>query len=160
MNENETYNSAIGQLIEPDPIVYSFNTPGWYMVLGLFLLTLLVIGFRQYRKYKRNAYRREALKKVEAILLQKENNTIYEINTLLKVIALQLFDRQKVASLIGMEWFSFLNSTLKSEYTIAEKEVRQITAALYNPNESSDKNTINELADFAILWINNHRTNV
>jgi hypothetical protein len=70
LNDTITYNS-IGQLIEPDPIGYSFNTPGWYMVLVLLMLVAIIIGIVQYRKYKKNAYRREAVRKIESIAQQK-----------------------------------------------------------------------------------------
>lgn len=160
MNQTDTYNSSIGNLIEPESIGYSFNTPGWYIVLGALLLTVLVIGFMRYRKYKKNAYRREALKDVEAILQQKGNNIVYEINALLKIIALRLFGRKEVASLNGLAWFQFLNATMNSENIISEMEVEKLTSVLYNPDEKLDNNSINKLADFAVLWIKNHRAHV
>ncbi|WP_347839228.1 DUF4381 domain-containing protein [uncultured Draconibacterium sp.] len=160
MNETETYNSAIGALIEPDPIGYSFNTPGWYIVLGIMLLTVFVIGLLQYRKYKKNTYRREALKSIDTILQKKENKVVYEINVLLKTIAFQIFGREKVAYLSGLDWFVFLNSTMNSEHSFANADMEKWAAALYNPSKSLDEKTLNEWADFAILWIKNHRVNV
>ena len=160
MNETETYNSAVGALIEPDPIGYSFNTSGWYIVLGILLLTVLLIAFIQYRKYKNNAYRREAIKNIDTILQKKENKVVFEINVLLKAIALQIFGREKVANLNGLDWFLFLNSTMNSEHSVAKIDMEKWTTALYNPGERLDDKTLNEWADFAILWIKNHRVNV
>lgn len=160
MNETSTYNSSIGNLIEPEPIGYSFNTPGWYIVFGVLLIIVLVLGFIQYRKYKKDAYRRNAIKQLEFIIQQNSSNVIYEINALLKVTALQLFERRKVASLVGEEWFRFLNSTMISGNSMAEKEFEKFTMALYNPKEQLGNEAMNELKDFAILWIKNHRINV
>lgn len=160
MNDTLTYNSSIGSLIEPEVIAYSFNTPGWYVVFGLVVLFALVIGIIRYRKYKNNAYRREAVKQIETIIQQENNNTIYEINILLKIIALRLFGRRKVASLIGEEWFQFLNASMNIRGNIQEKQFEKFTNALYNPVTKLDKHSIEEFAEFANLWVKNHNANV
>lgn len=159
MNDTITYNS-IGQLIEPDPIGYSFNTPGWYMILGLFLLVAIIIGIVQYRKYKKNAYRREAVRKIESIALQKNEKLVYEINTLLKSIAIHLFGRKKVAAIYGIDWFRFLQSKLKTKPVLAEQNFEEYTKALYNKDYQLKKDAANELVEFAIHWIKDHRVNV
>lgn len=160
MNETETYNSSIGQLIEPEPIAFSFNTLGWYIVLAVLLLIVLVIAFIRFRRYKKNAYRREAEAKIAILLQQKGGSVIVEINTILKIMALQIFGRKRVASLYGSEWFGFLNSTINSENKFAEKEVEKFTNSLYNPNEKLDEKVVTEFTEFAVLWIKNHNANV
>lgn len=160
MNDTLTYNSSIGSLIEPEVIAYSFNTLGWYVIMGLVVLFVLIVGIIRYRKYKMNAYRREAVKQIETIIQQENNNTIYEINTLLKILALRLLGRRKVASLIGEEWFLFLNSSMNLQSDIQENQFEKFTNALYNPATKLDKHSIEEFAEFATLWVKNHNANV
>ena len=150
----------MGQLIEPDPIGYSFNTPGWTMVFALLILTGIVIAIFQYRKYKKNAYRREAVKQIEALFQEKKENLVFEINTVLKIMAIHLFGRKTVAALYGNEWFKFLQSKLKKQPILIEKKMDEYTQALYNKDYQLNEKTKNELVEFAILWIKNHRVNV
>jgi len=159
LNDTITYNS-IGQLIEPDPIRYSFNTPGWYVVLGLFFLIAIIIGIFQYRKYKKNAYRREAVRKIESIAQQKSEKLVYEINSLLKSIAIQLFGRKKVAALFGTEWFGFLQSKLKTKPVLTEQNFEEFTKAMYTKDVQIKEDTVKELVEFAINWVKNHKVNV
>jgi len=155
LNELSTYNS-IGQLIEPEPISYSFNTPGWYLVLGLLLLIALIVALVQYRKYRKNSYRREALKQIENIVKTKSETTVFEINRLLKIIALKLFGREKVASLYGAKWFDFLISTMKQKEKLKVESLTEFSEALYNSEYKLNENKLNELVGFAITWVKNH----
>ncbi|WP_346859174.1 DUF4381 domain-containing protein [uncultured Draconibacterium sp.] len=159
MNETTTYNS-IGQLIEPDPVKYSFNTPGWYLVLALLVLIVLLVVFIQYRKYRKNAYRREALKEIEDILQHKKTRAAFEINELLKRTAIQLYGRKKVAALYGDEWFRFLMSCIEKQLISPLPDFTIYTKALYNTSYVLTEPQANELAHFAVFWVKNHRANV
>lgn len=160
MNDTTTYNSSIGHLIEPESIVYSFNTPGWYLLLALLVLIAFIVAFIQYRKYKKNAYRRKAVQQIENLLKQKDGNVVFGINKCLKKMAVQLFGRKKVAALYGLEWFQFLNSTMQAKETFDENSFKEFTKALYNCNYKLNDSMLGELNRFAILWILNHRSNV
>jgi hypothetical protein len=159
MNET-TINNSIGQLIEPEPIGYSFNTPGWYFVLGLLILTALVIALLQYRKHKKNAYRREAVSQIEALIQQKNENLVFEINTLLKTKAMHIFGRKKVAALYGSDWFTFLQSKLKTTTNVPRKNFEEYSKAIYNSDYKLNEQRVNEFVEFTIIWIRNHRVNV
>ena len=37
----------LGPLLEPDPIGYSFNTPGWYLIGSLLLMGILYASYRK-----------------------------------------------------------------------------------------------------------------
>ena len=155
MNDTTTYQSSIGQLIEPDPIGYSFMTTGWFIVLGILLVTGILLAILQYRKYKKNTYRREALKQIETILQTKKETVVFEINRLLKIIAIQLFEREKVAALCGEQWFQFLRSTMKNREPIAENKYEAFTHTLYSKQRIKE-NEVEEFVEFAILWVKKH----
>ncbi|MEN8117179.1 MAG: DUF4381 domain-containing protein [Bacteroidota bacterium] len=157
MNEIEKYNSSIGNLIEPESIGYSFNTPGWHLVFGLLILAALIFAVLRYRKYRRNAYRREAVKKIEEIILDKTKSAVFEINTLLKTLAIGLFGRKNVAALHGREWFDFLVSTTKKAETVQKENFNEYEKAIYNEGYQLNEQQMNMFTDFAVLWIKKHR---
>ncbi len=159
MNETALNTSALGQLIEPDPVPYSFNTPGWHAVLILLLIVILLIAFIQYRKYRNNAYRREALRKLERIE-NSGKSLVFSINLLLKTVAIQVFGRRTVADLHGLSWFSFLSSTLKKAPDLNEGSIKDFTEALYNEEYNLNEIQSKELMDFARLWIQKHHADV
>lgn len=160
MNETATYNPAISQLIEPEPISYSFNTPGWYMVFVLLILAGLIIAILQYRKYRKNAYRRSGIKEIENIIQNKKEVAAFEINQLLKKMAIPLFGREKVAALYGADWFNFLILTTNKTTTLPTNHIQKFTLALYNSTYQLTETQMNELKEFAVLWVKNHRVNV
>ena len=157
MNENGTNMSNLQHLIEPDPIRYSFDTPGWHLVLILLIIILLVTAFIQYRKYRKNAYRREALQKLEAIKAGENSNMVYDINLLLKTISICLFGRQNVANLYGTEWFLFLTTKIKNTPVISQGSIEAFNLALYNNNYELDELQRDELLAFSELWIKKHK---
>ncbi|MFV0589952.1 MAG: DUF4381 domain-containing protein [Draconibacterium sp.] len=159
MNETGVNTSALGQLIEPDPVHYSFNTPGWHAVLILLLLVILLIAFFQYRLYRKNAYRREALRQLEQIE-SSGKSLVFSINLLLKTMSIQLFGRRTVADLHSASWFSFLSSKLDKQPTLNTQSVEDFTLALYNEQFELEENRRKELLAFARLWIQKHKTHV
>ena len=152
MNESAK-NSALGLLIEPDPIGYSFNTPGWYIVMGIILLAMVVFAIYQYRKYLKNAYRRNALVQIENMAKRNEAGLAFEINRMLKILAIQLFGRERVAALCGKEWFVFLHSTMKSE---EEPDFDAFAQAIYNSDYVLSDTQKTQLIDFSTSWVKKH----
>jgi hypothetical protein len=160
VNETSAYNSTIGQLIEPESIAYSFNTPGWYLVFGLLVLIALFIAILQYWKYRKNAYRREAVEQIKDFIQQKNENVVFELNELLKRMTIALYGRKKVASLYGLEWFNFLVSTTNKQSLVSTDSFNEFTKALYNTSYELTETQRTELTEYVILWVENHRINV
>jgi hypothetical protein len=159
MNETGINTSTLGQLIEPDPVRYSFNTPGWHLVFILLVIIFIVIAFSQYRKYRKNVYRREALRKLEQIE-NSGKSVVYSVNLLLKTTAIQLFGRRTVADLHGPSLFSFLTSKLDKYPGLNKQSIDDFTSALYNEQFELKENERKELVEFARLWIQKHKVNV
>ena len=57
-----------GPLIEPDPIRFSFDTPGWYLLGGIIFILSCLLLIRVIKNYRKNAYRRDAIEKLGQIL--------------------------------------------------------------------------------------------
>lgn len=115
-SENEVL-LELDPLFEPDPVTFTFDSPGWYVVGGILLLLIcwaLVRGIKQYRK---NKYRREALRRMGQLMVEVPNDSkhlLFEIRVLLKRVAIEKFGRTRVASLSGLEWLQFLEKTGKN----------------------------------------------
>jgi hypothetical protein len=91
---------------QPTPPAWTPQTIGWYVsfaIIGLFLLWIIV---RTIRKWLANRYRREALR--ELVSLPPN-----QFSTLLKRTALAAWPREKIASLSGEAWLSFLSETAR-----------------------------------------------
>ena len=156
MTNDALKNTNIGELIEPEAINYSFDTLGWYFVAaGLFIAIFIFVSLR-IRMYRRNAYRRQAIKQIEMLKDSDGLSVIYEINKLIKITAIDLYGRLRVGSLHGAEWFDFLTMSMNSE---ADYNFEAFNQALYNPSISSLKSR-NEFIEFACLWFTKHKVHV
>lgn len=156
MNIDELNKNSIGELIEPTAIGYSFNTPGWYIIGACVLLLVFITGIIQLIKYKRNAYRRNAVKKIDTLAINNNQSAPYEINKLIKIQAIKLYGRLRVGALYGDEWFEFLKTSMgqKRHYNF-----EAFSQAIYNPSFNSSE-TKSEFIEFAKAWFTNHKANV
>lgn len=129
-----------GELIEPPPVPFSFNTPGWY-VIDVVLVLLLAWGLYRYARYRRrNRYRREALRWLgeRMVILHAQQEfmqQLYEADMLMKRIAMQLYGREKVAPLQGEEWITFLNRQTRRRDDFSANDSQLLTDTMYrNPH--------------------------
>jgi hypothetical protein len=156
MSLDELNNTSIGKLMEPEAISYSFNTPGWYIVAAGLLLIAFIIVFIQIRNYQLNAYRRQAIRQINALSTNSNHLVVYEINKLIKTTAICLYGRLRVGALHGTEWFNFLKASMKADINF---DFEAFTQAIYNPSISSTE--INKaFFEFARLWFLKHKTDV
>ena len=98
---------SIDQLKEmalPVPVSYAPQTWGWWALLTLLIVTLVVTGARRYRQWRRDRYRREALVRLEE-LQQRSNDlsALRELPELLKRVAISMpYAKPVGASLLAM----------------------------------------------------------
>ncbi len=110
---------ALAQFIEPSPVKFAPDAPGWYVLCGVLILSLLLVAFLIYRKYKRNRYRREAIGWLEQMEKQLVGNheyarIVYTADMLAKQISIQVYGREATAALRGSEWIDYLNKSNSS----------------------------------------------
>lgn len=154
----ENLSTDIGTLMEPEPIPFSFEAPGWTALLVLLILVLLIIAVREYNNYLRNAYRRMAIKQINAAKGQRmpSDQIIYKVTEILKRVALTSFGREEQGSLYGKEWVEFLKSHGKIGLSELFREVVGTTLYQGRTMQLSE----NERSDFineSINWIKKHR---
>ncbi len=147
----------LGPLYEPDAVRFSFETPGWY-VLGISLLFVATfLFFRWLKRYRKNGYRREALKTIVGIeqnsQLQNGANQLNDTLVLLKLVALETFGRQEVAQLYGNDWLEFLES--KGKNMLFTQYKQHIAYALYGSMVVDMKET-KAFIELSKQWIRTH----
>ena len=141
-------------LVMPDPVSLLPMTPGWWTLAGWLLAVSTLTARHIFKRRRRNRYRREALKLLDAI--ERETDlTPFEsaqrISALLKRTALAAYPRQQVASLSGKKWASFLvESTNKDSQISAAADM--LASAAYRPDADGSL-----LSDPARRWIRLHR---
>lgn len=103
-----------------NPLVRDFNeivpaadvdwlpqTMGWYLLGGFVAIATARRLTRSIRKWLRNRYRREALKRLAQMTAQSELS-VTDINALLKTTAMVAASRAEVAALAGTDWTDWL----------------------------------------------------
>ncbi|MFY0730709.1 DUF4381 domain-containing protein [Pseudomonas sp. NFX15] len=85
---------SIDQLKEmalPAPVSYAPQTWGWWALLALLIVTLLVVAARRYWQWRRDRYRREALVRLEELQRRSNDlNALRELPELLKRVAISM----------------------------------------------------------------------
>lgn len=99
---------GLKELPLPEPVSWFPATPGW-LAVGAFVLALAVWGaVRARRRWQRQRYRREALRRLEH--MRTEPGALAELPLVLRATALSAFPREEVASLRGRAWVAWLNA--------------------------------------------------
>lgn len=158
MTDYET--SAIGSLIEPDPIRFSFGAPGWFILLGLGLISLLIYALVVYLRYRKRRYRREAVHILENLELSKytPSSIVVSIAEVLKRVSMISFGRSETATLSGQEWISYLDQKNNGIQVLSENARKLLISYLYHSHFAEvSENELEELRTHTIQWINKHR---
>ena len=151
--------TEIGNLIEPDPIGFAFGAPGWYMLGALALLLLIIYTTHAIRKYRKDKYRRAALK-----TLQSLNNAglttdqyVFRVLEVLKRVSLTSFGRSDLAPLNGLKWVHFLDQR-NGKPVFSKKSMEIVTIGLYQGKKVRlGKEESQRFYDESIKWIKEHR---
>lgn len=105
-------------LREPALVGWWPPAPGWWLLSGLVLLCLVALIWFLLRRYRANAYRRQALAQLQQLqeAYPQQPGTAEQsarINALLKSVALRAYPRREVAATTGSAWLQFLNSKVR-----------------------------------------------
>jgi len=157
--------SDLHPVIPPEPVVFTPVTIGWYALAVVLLVALAAFAWSRYKKWLKNKYRRDGIKilhsKIDPILRQpdKRGTGIRELSELLKTIAFQSWPREKIASLSGRAWTTFLTESC-SKTNFGEMPGSLLQEAQYLPDDKLakiDDEQIHQLISIAKKWIGGHR---
>lgn len=147
----------------PEPISWMPQTWGWALVAGLLAVITLVLGLRRLRRYRANAYRREALLLLHDIEEKisdpaRRHDGVHDLAELLKRVALAGWPREEVATISGASWVKFLgeHGNPASAHLLASL----LDDFEYQGNETLDTipaNVGDDWTSSARRWIEGHR---
>lgn len=139
----------LGQLIEPaepEPISLMPQTWGWAVLCIVVLILAAAAGYWLYRRYRANAYRRDALRELD---VAGDNPAL--IAEVLRRTALAAYPRRDVASLAGDDWLDFLDAQIP-EPGFRAGPGRIVATAAYRPSSPEPL-----LSGLARRWVKAHR---
>ena len=146
---------AMGAILEPEPLPFSFDTLGWKILGVLILIWLCIILVRRIKQYQKNTYRREAIKRI--VLLETDSKKscakINHLNITLKQVAITTFGREPIAVLFGDDWYSFLDSKVKGSSFVEYSNT--FTSAMYDDREV-EMSELKKIFELTKKWINAH----
>jgi hypothetical protein len=110
--------ASLHPLREPGPIGWWPLAPGWWLLIAIALLSLAGLVYFLVKRYRANAYRRQALAQLQALreqYLAQQDASVYvaRTNALLKSVALHGYPRRDIAASSGEQWLTFLNTRVK-----------------------------------------------
>lgn len=124
---------------------------GWWILLGLLLLTLGYIGYQQWMRWREGAARRRALSELKRLQEQYAADGdaaafVIAVSTLLRRGMLAYAPRAEVAGLSGDHWLAWLDRGLPEPY-FSEGEGRCLHDLPYRPPGSVTTRDVAALAE-------------
>jgi hypothetical protein len=149
MNVDATNLDRLHDLALPPEISWWPLAPGWHVVIAAALIFLFILSHRTWKMWRANAYRRAALRELSSA---KNAPAIAE---LLRRTALATTPRKAVAEMTGAPWLDWL---ARQTATAMPDSVRhQLANRIYQ--KSGEDSPVDELRNYAVLWIKNHQPN-
>ncbi|MCP4048143.1 MAG: DUF4381 domain-containing protein [Gammaproteobacteria bacterium] len=129
--------------------------PGWYVLFAIFLFLTVWYGYRKWRQYQNDRYRKAALAELAEISGSSSGIELARVPELLKRTALHAYPRAQIASLSGSRWQQFLNDHCDGDLFVGEVwDLLELLA--YRPSRVEGKN-IPRLLESIRYWIKQHR---
>lgn len=146
MNVDAANLDNLRDIVTPPPVPWWPPAPGWWFLLAMLTVALVIALFRGLRKWRANAYRRAALRAIQAA------SNLAEVAELLKRAALAAYPRNEVAPLSGVAWTDWLGKTTGRQ--VPGNVVQALTRDVFaRPDTPVDPG----IRDFAADWIRRHR---
>jgi len=100
----------LNDIVLPGAVPWWPPAPGWYAVLAVLLALLLWVSFRALKAWRKNTYRRQALRELASIEA-RGCAAAADVPVLLTRAALSAWPRAGVAARTGAGWHAFLDRT-------------------------------------------------
>ena len=147
MNFDPASLGNLRDIVIPEPVSWWPPAPGWWVVILVGCLLAALAAWRGWSRWRANAYRREALSKLERA------ESIAAVANLLKRTALGAYPRSSVASLTGDAWCRFL--TESSLEPMPPDVSEALTRGLFRDGVADASDS---LRSYAVSWIRKHRS--
>jgi hypothetical protein len=144
----------VHELVVPEPVPWTPQTPGWWVLLGWLLAVSALVIAAIIRRRRRNRYRREALALLNAVAAQADippAESARRVAEIIKRTALVAYPRAQVANLYGSAWAQFLRESSGNDRRVSEA-AQMLAAAAYRRDAAGEA-----LVSPARRWIKVHR---
>ncbi|MEH6634487.1 MAG: DUF4381 domain-containing protein [Halioglobus sp.] len=143
-------------LREPDLLGWWPMAPGWWLLIVITALCLVMLLAVAVKRYRAKAYRRQAVTQLQVLREtyladQDASQYIAAANALLKSVALRSYPRREIAASSGEQWLQFLNSSTKNT---GEFDAGFVTAAYKKDCPAMDMERLHQSAQ---TWIKQHK---
>jgi hypothetical protein len=149
-------------IVVPEAISWWPLAPGWYGVGALLVMLTVWAGLRGWRRHRRDAYRRQALRELEALRAARGEADggllLADVAELLRRVALSAYPRSRVVGLTGEAWLGFLDQTAGGGRGFSGEPGRLLLAAAYRTSGEFPRERVDEVLTQAAAWVGNHRT--
>jgi len=135
-------------IVMPEPVSWWPLAPGWWILLVVFSIGVVMVVIRMAKRWHADAYRRAALRELDSA------TNVMAIADILKRTALCASPRSGVASLSGAAWCEWLSLTGRTP--LPDSTARILTNDIFR--ERSVSGAVDELTAFAGIWIRQHTT--
>lgn len=152
--ENEEL-AKLKEIALPEVVSYTPETLAWYILFAVIFLLVLFLLWKSYKRYKKNLYRKTALKDLSII---KKEKAYRELPILIKRIVLVFTEREYIASLSDQKWLEFLNNSYNGNEFLSDTGKILIDLSYASPNRINkySENEIDALFNLITEWIKNH----
>lgn len=157
-------NGMLQGLVEttaPTAISWWPQTLGWKILFGFLAVFLLLKTYSAWCTYKKNSYRREALKWLGQLsnssLEYSEKKALYrQLPALLRKTAIIAYGRECVVPLSGGGWEQWLDGQCK-QTNISKDYPKLLSQLAFSPVISIEEKKLQELLNQVSLWVKYHR---
>lgn len=141
----------LNDFVFPEPAGWLPLASVWKFAIAMAIIWMAAWVWIRVISYLHNAYRREAIRELNAI---ETAGDVVRLNELLKRTAMKAYGRDEVASLHGERWLAFLGGS--NDYPSIERiAVLGDASSQTEPISLSDQ-TCAEVFSFARNWIRTH----
>jgi hypothetical protein len=144
----------------PEAITQLPIAPGWWLLLIISVLLILIVARLTLQSIKKNRYRRQALKQLDVIFTdysdaQHHQQLISTLNNLLKSVALKQYPHYLCASLSCNKWLSFMQLSIAKSTPFNQQALLPLLQ-LYKPQVQLSVEEKTQLQKHSRLWIKKH----
>jgi len=76
----------LNDIVVPGPVAWWPLAPGWYVLAAMAMIALVVVAVRQWRRWRHNCYRRQAMLELSSIREQGSAVSLQQLPVLLKPV--------------------------------------------------------------------------
>jgi len=147
MNDSAISLDRLHDIVLPPEVPWWPLAPGWYVVLCILVVLILVLAQRAWQRHRANAYRRAALRELAFA------QDVPLIAELLRRTALAVAPREEIAAMTGNAWLDWLAA--QSPEAIPDTVRDLLTTGVYDPRGLDHE--LAPLRNFAARWIARHQ---